>query len=265
MAENIKGSPDPISWEQFEEEIEKEQQLTVKLELDHPQRKFPPLFRGQNKASYFLETSLERYKKELPWERYHNILRSVEPAILSLTSSQFKLEDFPGQFEGPQAPPGYAFMIYLRHHGFPSPLLDWTISPYVAAFFAFHKAGKEGNVAIFCYRDSVGHGRTDMLSQPHIYTLGSHAHTHKRHYQQQCEYTICLKEPSKNNRIYCPYEDVRFGDEQDVLTKHIIPSRERKKVMAKLDLMNINAYTLFGSEDSLVDMLAYREIEIRER
>jgi hypothetical protein len=36
--------------------------------------------------------------------------------------------------------PGYEYMAYLRHHGFPSPLLDWTRSPYIAAYFAFSNA-----------------------------------------------------------------------------------------------------------------------------
>ena len=44
-------------------------------------------------------------------------------------------------------------MAYLRHHGFPSPLLDWSRSAYVAAYFAFNKAveASNGRVSIYVF------------------------------------------------------------------------------------------------------------------
>jgi hypothetical protein len=39
--------------------------------------------------------------------------------------------------------PCYPYLAYLRHHGFPSPLLDWTESASVAAYFAYmHETAK---------------------------------------------------------------------------------------------------------------------------
>jgi hypothetical protein len=63
--------------------------------------------------------------------------------------------------------------------------------------------------------------------------------------------------------VYCSHEEAfkRNQEGQDVLTKFIIPRAERPKVLDKLRMMNITAYSLFGSEESLVATLAYQEIE----
>ena len=46
------------------------------------------------------------------------------------------------------------------------------------------------------------------------------------------------------------------------LWKFTIPSSERTKVLQLLDSMNLNAYSLFGSEESLMDTVAFRALEL---
>ena len=99
--------------------------------------------------------------------------------------------------------------------------------------------------------------------------LGPYVQTHKRHFIQQCEYTICRRLDG-DDYIYANHEEASYTDEirnivrQDKLIKYLIPTSERSKVLNKLDFMNINSYSLFINEESLMATLAYQEIEKRE-
>jgi hypothetical protein len=256
-------------WEDFEAEISS---LFVTLKNRRKETGLhvsSPIFRGQAKESWKLMTTLERYsQKKYSREDYYDILLAIEPAVASFTSKSWNISpdeiiDKAGP-SPPAPPPRYDFMIYLRHHGFPSPLLDWSSSPYVAAFFAFQPRieDKEENIAIYSYIEYYGSAKGGRGDQARIVGLGPYVQTHKRHYIQQCQYTICEKYLD-DRYVYSNHEEAFARNEprQDLLTKYLIPRNDRAKVLSKLDLMNINSYSLFVNEESLMDTLAYREIE----
>ena len=232
----------------------------------------PVLFRGQARASWELSTSLERYSTR-PYSPgdYYKVVCNVRPAVESCTGKRWPFPDeYPGKDRGlPAGPKGYEFMVYLRHHGFPSPLLDWTQSFYVAAFFAFQSSKAadpdDPDVAIYALREYCGRGKSGWANEATIGSLGPYMTTDKRHVTQQCECTFCRKE-SGDRYLYCSHEEAFKRDErdQDVLLKFTIPRAERRKVLDELRMMNITAYSLFGGEESLMATLAYQEIESRE-
>lgn len=257
-----------ITFEEFEKQATAILEEHKKL-LEQKSDTTPVLFRGHDDASYKLKTSLERYSdKRYSPKEYWNVMRAIRPTLETCTG---KTWDFSTKYnrtdkvpQAPQASQEYEFMVYLRHHGFPSPLLDWTRSFYIAAFFAFQSAqvNKEPNVSIYSFDEYPRGHKGGSSNEATIVGHGSTITTHKRHFSQQAQYTLCYK-PVEGEYFYCSHEEAfaRKNDEQDILNKFIIPKTERPKVLEKLNMMNINAYSLFGSEERLLETLAYKEIK----
>jgi hypothetical protein len=217
------------------------------------------LFRGHSCESWGLESTLERNGIRLPdMDSYAKEIKEVKLAFESYLGSSWS-SDFTGN-EFPFAPPkDYEFMVYLRHHGYPTPLLDWTRSPYVAAFFAFQHPSSEESVAIFSFREYGGDGKAGWTGNSNIVGCGPTIRTHKRHYIQQAEYTYC-RQKVEEKWVYSTHEKAleETVSGQDILEKFVLPASIRSEVLTELDSMNINAFTLFGSEEGLAEMLANR-------
>jgi hypothetical protein len=258
-------------WEEFEDSV-------ARLDEEHAARRGTGtyisnlLFRGQSDSQWPLATTLDRFcaPAEVSLIQYYRIIFQAKPRIEAFTGRQWPVLDVANYAEWLKTfTPGSEdevksteYLAYLRHHGFPSPLLDWTQSPYIAAFFALrHPVKCATYFSIFTYLEwATGH-KSGAAGQPEIRGLGPRARVHSRHFFQQSEYTVCMVE-RQDGIFYARHQDVfsRNTDDQDLLWKFNVPTSERHKILRKLIRMNVNAFSLFGSEESLLEDIATADI-----
>lgn len=91
------------------------------------------LFRGQNKP-WRLRTSFHRTGRSDLTRFLNEDIQMLHKRLSARTKHVFNL-DVPNETG--------AFFNLVQHHGYPTPLLDWTYSPYVAAFFAYRGISNE--------------------------------------------------------------------------------------------------------------------------
>jgi len=231
----------------------------------------PILYRGQARSSWTLQTTLERAgKSDLHLNDYIRYIARVKPAIEALTSQKFQFAWGNEQEEQTRfmlsrvklLQGQYEFMVYLRHHGFPTPLLDWSRSLYVALYFALCDATEAEPAALYMYIESLGHGKGGVVGSPEISSTGKEGTAHKRHRIQQSDYQACVAK--NDHRWFLPkHENVLGGpsDLSDRLVKVAIDPSANLSVLRALDRMNVNAFSLYGTEEALMRTLAFRELQ----
>lgn len=234
------------------------------------------LFRGQPDARWKLETTLDRYLPDaITVREYYRYAFRVKHRLETYTARKWDIPN-PPEYEKWLATQDaglffedhriYEYFAFLRHHGFPSPFLDWTASPYIAAFFAMRdveRGAAESSVYVFLERPMGS--KVSSAGEATIYTHGPYGNIDERHFLQQSQYTACLCEVD-GEPCYVPHEDAMAEEPptpQDVFWKLDIAAIQQQDFLERLALMNINAFSLFGSLDSLTSALALKEMWLR--
>ena len=125
----------------------------------------------------------------------------------------------------------------------------------------------EGEVSVYAFSEMPKGFKVTGSGESWIRRVGPYVRTHRRHFLQQSDYTMCaiFKEAGDqpSEWYFAKHEGVfqRGSPHQDFLWRFNIPWTERLKVLKALDKYNLNAFSLFESEESLMETLAVREME----
>ncbi|MDF0521582.1 FRG domain-containing protein [Bradyrhizobium yuanmingense] len=187
----------------------------------------------------------------------HQDIPALYRHLTGLTTHRFNLQD-PNDYA--------AFLALVQHHGYPTPLLDWTLSPFIAAYFAFRSPTlrtmpPDARVRIFVfdgYLWNETYERAPALSPGflHATVLEPLALNNPRVLPQQ---GFSLVTNVDDLEWYIPSME---KDGRKFLTAIDIPVAERPRVLRELELMGINAGSLFPGLDGACNQMKERFFEL---
>jgi hypothetical protein len=231
------------TWNQFKEHV-------VTLDVERY------IFRGQRKQ-WRIRTRYHRTgRADLVRFQSHDVAL-LHRTLMSRTKHIFDL-NIPDQLG--------AFLSLVQHHGYPTPLLDWSYSPFVAAFFAYWHilnvdaggAGEDDRVRIFMFDRQ--RWLDDFPHLPFLRPFGLNlsvldfiALENDRMVPQQSVSTVTNVDDVETY--------IRFAEgvrKKQYMTVIDLPVSERPLVMRQLRLMGITAGSLFPGLDGACE-------ELRER
>jgi hypothetical protein len=238
-----------VTWDKYKE-------ITGKEIQDRKNR----IYRGQSNSEWSLTTSIHRTKQIAQFSDflfYFNVLiPEVQEQVESWDGSRRDLTDPNDMAE---------FMAFLQHNGFPTPLLDWTFSPYIAAYFAFEGINQfepqSDEIAIYGFEQALWSNTYKPNynfddSTQHVSLLRPNFKgNHKQMLQQGVFWFTNTLDPEQHIRAN-ENEGLHF------LTKYTISVKERPVVMRDLELMGITAMQLAPSVEAVCKK-AFESIQTR--
>jgi hypothetical protein len=211
------------------------------------------IFRGQENSRWRLRSHFHRTKRADLWRFINNDLPTLQHQLIGHLKHRF---------DRSRPEENGAFFSLIQHHGYPTPLLDWTYSPYIGAYFAFRHVRDDspvdGKVRIFVFDKKSW---TEDYGQPmklapndlHFSVLEAWPIENLRMLPQQALSTVTNIDDVET---YLRIREAEKG--KSYLQVIDLPISERSAVMDELAYMGIGPAALFPGIDGICEQVKLR-------
>lgn len=228
-------------------------------------------FRGQLDAQWPLFSSLSRYLQSFGIHR--DAWSIQESRILRI----FRRKSHHFLARVPDEEATFEWLALMQHHGAPTRLLDFTWSPYVAAFFALERAVSDAAIWAI-YPSKISHRSRQVIRngvEIEPQSLGPWVTgNYEKYFLPGNLPMVIIGEPQMMNRRLIaqsgtfampgvldePLESILadYPSPEEVIVKYVLKTEAmRERAMFELYKMNVTNATLFPDLDGLARSLAY--------
>ena len=199
-------------------------------------------FRGQSDAIWPLKTTFLRRS-----EKCGTTLSFYDDVIIPQLIHPVR-EKYGKKFDIKNPHEYGSFLSLLQHYGFPTPLLDWTLCPYIAAYFAFKDPAE--HIKVFVFDAESWHQPRHALPIRHVQSPYIHVTTvepydagNPRVIAQKGKFTLNTT-PDMEEYIKDHPANLFIQDNESFIQSIKMPGSEKIKAMRDLNLLGINERSL---------------------
>lgn len=238
------------SWSDFKRDF------TNDLFYDGIYKKDRFIFRGQGEETWKLTSYFQRqFGQWVEWDKREEIEEELLKKF-SEKCQRYLDDDILNNLDKEQ------LRILAQHYNVPTTLLDWSYSPYIAAFFAFTQSfgtDESQNIAIWAInkKHQIWNDKKGARLIEDLVTVNK-----RQRWQQGCFTKIEYSESTVDDYALDRKKKDPKIDLNDAITKFTIPKADRLQALSELEAMNITYPVIMGGIEAC-GLAAILDVQIK--